>query len=712
MTETSLIREKSRILVVDDDRSARLLARSALELAHFEVFEAEDGKPAIEVFEANKIDMVLLDVVMKEMNGFEVCSVLRSLEAGRHVPIMMMTGLDDVDSVNQAYLAGATDFVIKPINFFVLTHRIRYLLRSARTAAQLRDSEARLENAQRMAKLGHFEWNSLTKVLLCSHEVERLFGVGSGAVLPDLAPLLKQVHAEDIRTVGPLLDDAISSKRNVHISFRVVVENTLESFVHLEATTVANPEGVYCFSGTVQDISELKRAEGQAYQLTYFDSVTGLPNRANLRQEIRRMVADAQRTHREMAVLSIDIDNFRTINDTLGRAKGDEVLRLVAQRLVECLHNRSIDEPEDEFDGSLVARTGGDEFYVVLNNVRTAEESVTVVRKIQEALAEPIMIDLNEIIITQTIGIAVYPLDGRDPDTLIEHADAAKHHAKNDGGNTHQFYTASINARAFARLSMEKNLRQALQLGQFELYLQPKVELATRDIIGAEALVRWRHPELGIVLPSDFIPLAEETGLIIPLGEWIIREVCRYSAAWRARGVPGLSVALNLSAVQFRSEKLIDSIHEALDETNADPSSIEFEITETTLMDNVDHAVNLLKVIKDLGAKLWIDDFGTGYSSLAYLKKLPISGLKIDRSFVREMQYNEQDTSIVSAIIALAKNLNLDVVAEGIETDSQLELLRRCGCNVGQGYLFSRPVPTEEFERSTLVDGHHTALAG
>lgn len=699
------------VLVVDDDMAARLMTRIALEEGGFEVIEAEDGVPALEVFRQRKVDVVLLDVMMIELDGFAVCSAIRAMPHGEHTPIMMMTGLDDTASINAAYDAGATDFVTKPINYGVLTHRVRYMLRAARVADELRRSEARLEKAQAMAKLGHFNWDIDSGVFECSTEVERLTGARNGAVVHELGPLLQGVHPDDRGEVETRLGNAIAGKESVQLSCRLLLQHGGTAHVHVEATCVSAESGARVLSGVLQDVTERRRLEGLAHKLAYFDTVTGLPNRTTLRKDLGQAIARAAGTETVVAVFSLDLDNFKRINDTLGRDSGDRLLKTVAERLTACLRRRdsAYGVRSDVRAGDFVARTGGDEFYVVLTEFRSAEESAVVARRMLEAIAQPVNLGGEDLVLSATAGISVYPVDGTTADLLIDRADAAKNHAKAEGRGRYQFYTSAINARAFERLSMENNLRKALQQEQFELYYQPKIDIRSGRFAGAEALVRWRHPDLGLVSPANFIPIAEETGLIVPLGEWIIRAACRDIAAWRAQGLMDVRVAVNISPMQFASAELPLLLSAALADARLPVESLEVELTESLLMTDTEQSISMLAELRALGIDVWIDDFGTGYSSLAYLRRFPIAGVKVDQTFVREMDTNANDAAIVAAVIALARSLNLAVVAEGVESRLHLAALAAQQCDYAQGYLYSPPLPAAAFAR--WVGEHRGPLA-
>jgi diguanylate cyclase (GGDEF)-like protein len=628
------------------------------------------------------------------------------MDTGRHVPILMMTGLDDGESINRAYEIGATDFITKPINYSILTHRVRYMYRAAQTAADLRDSERRLDRAQRMARLGHWEWHSDDGTLVCSTEVERLFKVASGSVFRSGADLFQNIHRDDRSEILHMIDQALRHGHGFQLTYRVELDDEQIAYVHQEAVSTTSTDGSgHCLIGTVQDITERREAEQQAYQLTYYDDVTGLPNRVMVRQELTRALSLAKRNGTTVSLLSLDLDNFKRINDTLGQRVGDQALREVAKRLVQSTRKCdivSIEEYDQQTGDDTIARLGGDEFMIVLTAVKSAEESAVVARRIREALAVPIAVGNEEVVVSTSIGISAFPSDGTTAEQLVKNADTAMNHAKAGGRNRYQFFDSSMNARAFERLSLETNLRKAIQQDQFEVYFQPKIAIATGQVVGAEALVRWNHPELGVISPVDFIPVAEETGLIVPLGEWILRDACAKAAAWSMTDLPALAVAVNISAAQFAAPALDRVVADTLSATGLPPTKLELEITESLLMHDVNRSVPLLSELKGMGLEIWIDDFGTGYSSLSYLKKLPITGLKVDQSFVREMEKDNDDASIVNAVVALARGLKLSVVAEGVELETQLELLSAQRCDYAQGYFYSRPLTDLDFRTWVL----------
>jgi diguanylate cyclase (GGDEF)-like protein/PAS domain S-box-containing protein len=429
------------------------------------------------------------------------------------------------------------------------------------------------------------------------------------------------------------------------------------------------------------EIVERRQAEARVHHMAYHDSLTGLPNRALLSDRLDRAMLAAQRSERHLAVMFIDLDRFKTINDSLGHMTGDQLLKEVAARL--CRAVRASDT---------VARLGGDEFVVLVPGIRSVDEASHVAEKIIEALSESFPLEGRNLHITPSIGICVYPDDGADVETLMRHADAAMYHAKASGRNNYQFFREAMNQTAARHFELESSLRSALTLDEFELHFQPIMDIGTRRLHTMEVLLRWRHGG-ELVMPDSFIPIIEENGLIVPIGEWVIRAACVQSMTWQRQGMTPVPLAVNLSPRQFMHRGLIESIRGILDETGIDPSLIEFEITETALMQHGEQTLDILGQINAMGIRLSIDDFGTGYSSLAYLKRFPVKKIKIDRAFIKELEQSTEDQAIVAAIIALSDSLQLSVVAEGVETEGQYALLQRHGCQYAQGYLFSQPVP-------------------
>ncbi|MGH6903836.1 MAG: putative bifunctional diguanylate cyclase/phosphodiesterase [Geminicoccaceae bacterium] len=444
-------------------------------------------------------------------------------------------------------------------------------------------------------------------------------------------------------------------------------------------------------------LRQLRDHTERARHLAFFDSVTDLPNRVHFKELLGRAIASARRDQHRGAVLFLDLDRFKLINDTFGHDAGDLLLRSFAVRLTNCL--RAVDvvaRPGAKAPDSTLARLGGDEFTIMLGEIHGPADAARVARRVLEALDQPFDLGGQTVVVGTSIGVAIFPDDGDDPESLLKNADVAMYHAKEQGRNNYQFYSRSLGARTVARLTLERDLRKALVRGEFELQYQPQLALGSRAVVGLEALVRWHHPRLGVVSPATFISLAEETRLIVPVGIWVLRQACREASAWSRAGLGPLRIAVNLSVVQVLQNNFVGQLAAVLAETGLAPERLELEITETTVMSDAEAVVAKLIEVKRMGVTLAIDDFGTGHSSLSYLKRFPLDRLKIDRSFIRDIACDADDEAIVTAIIAMSRSLSFEVVAEGIETARQEDFLRRQGCDLAQGFLFSPPLPAKD----------------
>ncbi len=435
----------------------------------------------------------------------------------------------------------------------------------------------------------------------------------------------------------------------------------------------------------VSNVTEKKRTERDIQQLAYYDTLTGLANRTLFRDRLHQALAQSQRSGRKVAVLFLDLDRFKDINDTLGHATGDIVLQSVALRLKECVR-----------EGDTVARLGGDEFVIILPTYYGEQDLTTFAERILKILSLPMKIGERDLFTTASLGIAIAPLDGENVDTLLRNADISMYAAKDRGRNTFTYFSAEMNARAVAKVELESKLRSALQKNELFLVYQPQIDLHTGTICGVEALLRWRHPQEGLIPPSRFVPIAEETGLIVPIGEWVLRSACEQARVWQEIGFSTLRMAVNISGHQFKQHDFIDTVDRILKKTGLNPHGLELELTESIVMSNANEAIMTLTDLKVRGIRLAIDDFGTGYSSLSYLKNFPIDRIKIAQEFVRDIPNDPDDAAIVETIISMAHNLDLQVIAEGVENRQQLKFLRERHCTEMQGYYFARPLPAEE----------------
>ncbi|MCW5787228.1 MAG: EAL domain-containing protein [Nitrospira sp.] len=689
------------ILIADDDPLTRLFVKNALEPAGMAVVEATGGKDALTKFEEEPSDLVILDIMMPEVDGYLTCSRIRSLPRGKRIPILILTGLDDANSIAQAYQHGATDFITKPVNATILCHHVRYMLRTNNVLHALIRSESRLELAQRIARIGNWDWNPKTNRFAMSNELCRLVGVRPQDFTGTFEGFLSLVHPDDRPLVTGALQKLVAQQTPCDIDHRIVLPNGSDFVIHLQAEAVREEEvDEVTVIGTAQDITERKQAERAIHQLAYYDSLTGLANRVLFKDRLSNAISYAARHDQHLATLFIDLDRFKIINDTLGHTVGDLLLTRVAERLSESVRQSdSVSRHADHEPAHALARLGGDEFTILLTALPQPEDAGRVARRILDSLAHPFSIEGHEIFISASIGISIYPSDGATVEALLKNADTAMYHAKEQGRNNCQFYSSGLNAAAAERLDLENELRRALEREEFVVFYQPKLNIHSREILGAEALVRWKHPKRGLVPPGVFLNAAIDTGLIRSMDEWVLREACRQVKAWETAGLPAISISANVSNSLFHGRTLPATVADALRDSGLNPSQLELELTESIAMRDVEASVTMLEGLRTMGVRLSIDDFGTGYSSLSYLQRFPLSRLKIDQSFVRDLLTNENNVKITRAIIAMAHSLNLSVLAEGVETEGQLARLREEGCDEVQGYLFSRPVCAEDFEK-------------
>ena len=691
----SSIPQKELILVIDDDVGIRDLARHVLTAQGFLMISADNGEQGLQLFQDRKPDIVMLDVMMPGQDGFEVCTALRRLPVGKHTPVLMITSLEDVESIDRAYQAGATDFVTKPFNWPLLCHRLRYMLRASRAMSDLSKSRETLADAQRLAGLSSWEWDLESNVVYWSKEIYARFGVPEDSVNSNSDSFWNLIHPDDRDAVKEAFVAAIKAEKPYNQDYRIVLPNGATQIIHVQGRTEYDGDGrALRMHGTIQDITERKRTEEQIRHLAFYDSLTSLPNRMLFKEQLNQALQSARREERYVSILFLDLDNFKRVNDTLGHTIGDLLLQDVGARLAQCIRAEdSLARNPSAQPNLTVARLGGDEFTVLLGRIANTQDAAKVAQRILDSLAEPIDVDGHELFVSASIGIAVYPFDGEETETLIKNADAAMYHAKSNGRSRYHFYNPSMNASALEKLNLERNLRKALDRGEFVLYFQPLVHGTSGEIIGNEALLRWIHPERGLISPGKFIPLAEETGLIVPIGQWVIETACKQNVEWQKAGLPSVPVMVNLSSVQFHDPKLVLKVEEVLNETGLDPHYLTLELTESMLMQDSEHNITTLLELRRLGVGLAIDDFGTGFSSLNYLKRFPVDHLKIDQSFVRDITQDPGNSAIALAIIALARSLNLGVVAEGVETPEERDFLRSNGSPDMQGFLFCEPQP-------------------
>ncbi len=701
--DDTLTRSPSRVLVVVDDESARRHARLMLEQQDVVVIEANTGEAALLLFEQMRPDVVLLDIVLSKMDANVICSAIRQRSGGEFVPIIMMTSSDDEALWELSFQAGATDLISKPVNWGMFGHRVRYILNAQQAA---KNAQQAAKNEQMAGRLGRVLDRTSNEIIIFRTDDYGLEQVNSGA-LEHLGYSAAGVTALSIFDLLPELDSAhLKGGLNNLLegpSDALVLQTRQEradgSLYPVEVNvTYCETEEPPVFVAVVRDISERVAREQQIHELAHFDALTGLANRELLINSLEQLLDRAGQYEYEVAVLFIDLKRFKRINDTLGHKLGDELLRLVAGRLEDCM--RGNDVVARNLDGKPqsveLARIGGDEFIVVLDRLNQGQDAANIAQRVIDIMSQPFVLDQREIFIAPSIGIAAFPADGGNVVELMKNSAVALTQAKLEDQAAFHFYTNSMNEKALERLELEAKLRYAIHNDELTLHYQPQVDARSGLIVGVEALVRWIHPDNGLVSPAEFIPLAEDTGLIVPLGGWVMREACRQLKQWQDEGLPSVQISINVSGRQFFELGFVDDLDAAISESGVRAESIDIELTESIIMSNTNTAIETLLEIKKMGVKLSVDDFGTGYSSLSYLKRFPLDTLKIDRAFVKDVMEDPGDAGIVNAIIAMARCLNLDLIAEGVETEGQRDFLCGLGCYSIQGFFYSRPVPAED----------------
>jgi predicted signal transduction protein with EAL and GGDEF domain len=677
--------EQPRVLLVDDDEVNLMLTAIALRERGFDVVEAVDGSTALECLDSVAPDMIVLDALM---------------------PVLMLTGLDDDASIERAYRAGATDFFVKSTQWSLLAGRLRYMLRASRTRVELERSKFKLARAQDLARMGSFDWRRGEGLgqLWLSPEALRVLGRNVGDAM-SLRALLRMAGPTQRRGLMRMLAEVVGHNAVLATDVAVTLFDGRQRIIHVEAEAEFEHGHGVGYTGVFQDVTDRRVAEDRIRHLANFDALTGLPNRRQLIWRTERALEHARRLNHNAALLLIDLDRFKNVNDTLGHAAGDELLMEVARRLRSCVrHSEQVMEGALEAAGArshrtleAVGRLGGDEFVALLPEVGDEADAQRVAQRILDALRDPIFVAGQECFCTASVGIAMFPRDGLNLVDLMRNSDVAMYAAKSAGRNAATAYSPHLGGRGRDRIELESHLHKAIERNELVLYYQPKVDVRAAKMVGAEALMRWNRNGV-LVPPGDFIPLAEETGLIVPLSEWAVKEAARQARIWQQNFGFSDSIAVNLPSRLFERSDLVENIHQSVSAYGVPHKAIQLEITENNLMKDLHNVSLSLHRLNEIGVEISIDDFGTGYSSLAYLTTLPISELKIDRSFVRDLGITPQSSAVVSAIIALARSLGLRVIAEGVENLRQMEVLHRLGCGVMQGFLFSKPLPPEELE--------------
>jgi diguanylate cyclase (GGDEF)-like protein/PAS domain S-box-containing protein len=684
---------KVLLLVEDNPGDARLLREMFREQSshHTELTQVETMGQAEKHLAGSTVDIILLDLGLPDAQGLE--SIRRARAVAPGVPLVVLTALDDESMAAKALQAGAQDYLIKG------QIDARGLLRALRYAVERKSMQEELFREKELAQVtlnsigdavisadlsGNINFLNLVAVRMTGWTQAEAAG-------KPMRDVFRVLDATSRKITPNPMEIAIRQNRTIHLPSNCILVQRDGSEIPIEDSVAPIHDRQGQATGVVivfRDVSSTQTMAVQMAHSAHHDYLTGLPNRKLLNDRVSQAILLASRSMKKVAVLFLDLDGFKHINDSLGHSIGDRVLQSVAKRLVDSVR-----------DSDTVSRQGGDEFIVLLSEVESLESTATTVKRLLQVGTEPHAIDQHDLHVSACIGVSIYPDDGLDVETLIKNADTAMYQAKENGRQSYQFFKPAMNARAVERQSIEGSLRRALERQEFTVHYQPKIDLRTGEISGAEALIRWTHPTRGLVSPAQFIPVAEDCGLILPISNWVLREACKQARAWAEAGLSLRTMGVNISAMEFRNDGFLEGVFTILKDTGLDPKFLELELTESVLMKHPELTASILEALRAESVRVAVDDFGTGYSSLSYLQKFSIDALKIDQSFVRRISTAPDETTIVTAVISMARSLKLRVVAEGVETVKELEFLQAHQCDEAQGYYFSRPVPPEQFAK-------------
>ncbi len=681
--------KNSKILLIDVNETSRRKLSDKLKRSDFSVFEALDIKSSMELLRNNAIDLVLVDVKIPDANVTDFCHSVHQLPAMTQVPILLLTEASDIACIKTAYKAGITDFLNKSDDIDLAVERIRYVLRNSKLTKDLSARQKQLEQVHKVAKLGYWRLDLGNKAFFLSDEAKQIFGIKNNKFDHTLISYLDLIHISDRDVVKATINNCIYDASPFSIDHRIVNSHGAKHYVHTQGDVSCDDEGQpVAIVGTVQDITERKRAEATFEHLALYDSLTDLCNRRLFQNRLAHSMGIAHRDEKLLAICFFDLDNFKSINDNLGHPIGDELLRTVARRLKSTMRH-----------GDIISRISGDEFALAIEGLNSVEELEMIVEKLRRRLAEPYSIHGHKIYVTASIGLALYPLDGSDRDAMMRYADAAMYQAKSLGGNCYCYYSNEMSDKSRRRLDMEYKLRHALEKNQLRIFYQPQIDVNSGIIVGTEALLRWVHPKFGLLPPVKFLSIAEDTGLILPIARWVLKTACEQTAQWHKQGYSQLNIAVNMSSRQFAEDSMVEYVEQLTWQAKLNLNRLRIEINENVAMQYDPGNNDRLADLKALGIQLVIDDFGAGQSSMNHLQKLPIDALSIDRSFIMNIADRERDGATAKAIIALAHNLDLRVNAEGIETATQVDFLKKYKCDEMQGNFLSPPVPADQISK-------------
>ncbi|MDM8519719.1 EAL domain-containing protein [Anaerolineales bacterium HSG6] len=709
MSDNDGTKPQDTILVVDDTSTNLTLLFNRFTQAGFKVLVSQDGETALRQAAYAQPDIILLDVMMPGIDGFETCRRLKENEETYTIPVIFMTALADIDSKMAGFEAGGVDYVAKPIDFQEILARIKthLMIRNLQKSleaqnlqleqeinerkqieAALRQSEERYALAARGANDGLWDWDLRNDYIYFSPRWKNMLGYSEAELQPKISEWFERIHSDDAEQLHQQIELHLAGKTaNIQCEYRILHKNQSYYWMLCRGLAVRDSEdNAYRIAGSQTDISGQKSAEEKLRHDALHDTLTGLPNRAMLMHHLENVIQRAKETPNYLfAMFFLDLDNFKLINDTFGHPVGDELLATVSHRLQECVR------PSD-----MVARLGGDEFVILLDNIHDISHVAGVSSRIQKRLADPIELNNHQLFVTVSIGIATNQKPYQQAEDVLRDADTAMYQAKAAGRGQHIVFDSAQHVNLVNRIRFEGQLRQAVENEEFVVFYQPIINLETQEIIRVEALIRWQHPERGLLTPDTFLGIAEEIELIADIDQWVLKYSCLQSALWHAQGYTQLQVAVNMSVGLLQQPQLRHTIIDILDQNKLPATVLNLEVSENTLLKDVDANLKSLNNLGEAGIHISIDDFGAGYSSLVHLKKLPLSGLKIDQLFVQNIGENEKDEAIIISIIDLAHRLKLTVIAEGVENKGQLAFLRKHKCNYVQGYLIGKPMSTEE----------------
>ena len=685
----SLRQIKIMLLIEDNPGDARLIQEMFKEQGaqNVELKHVENMAEAEKYLAVYPVDIILLDLGLPDVQGLE--AVRRTRRAAPGVPLVILSGMDDESMAIQAMQEGAQDYLIKgQIEPRELVRALRYAVERKIIEEHLFEEKERAQVTLDCIGDAVISTDISGNIMFLNQVAEKMTGWQLREVAGQpMAKAFRIVNASTRKVIqNPMLKASEHNRKgNLPANSVLIQKDGTEIYIEDSVAPIHDHDGKVIGSVLVfRDVSAARAMAQQIAHAAEHDFLTGLPNRLLLNDRIGQAIILAERNKDKVAVLFLDMDGFKHINDSLGHSAGDKLLQSIANRLRNCVR-----APDT------VSRQGGDEFIVLLQGVNQPEDAAVAARRLLDSVAESYSMGQHNLHITTSIGVSLYPDDGPDAETLIKNADTAMYQAKEHGRQSFQFFKAEMNVRAVERQSIEEDLRRALERNEFALHYQPKIDLATGAITGVEALLRWTHPTRGSISPAQFIPIAEDTGLILPIGAWVLREACTQAQAWVEAGLPMGTIAVNVSAIELRNADFLREMLSTLCDSGLDPRSLELELTESVLMKNSGSAASVLQSIREKGVRIAIDDFGTGFSSLSYLRKFPLDALKIDQSLIRQIVTSSDDTAIVSAIISMGQSLKLRVIAEGVETTEDLTFLQQLKCDEAQGYYFSRPVPAE-----------------